>query len=153
MNINIVCLVGNLTKDIELRYTQSNIACARTNIAINNGKDKDGNDRKPYFHHLVVWGKQAETFAKYLHKGSKVAIQGELVSELYETDKGEKRESIYVRVNQFQFLDSKPKDNHEPEVPDYLNKTPEETVASVVNSSDPFADMGQRVASESDLPF
>lgn len=153
MNINMVCLIGNLTRDVELRYTQNNIARARVNIAINNGKDKDGNDRKPYYHHLVVWGKQAEIFAKYLHKGSKVAIEGVLVQEIYETEKGDKRESIYVNVNQFQFLDSKPKDNHEPEVPDYLNQTPEEAVASVVNSPDPFEEMGKKVASDNELPF
>lgn len=145
MNNNCV-FVGRITKDLELKETKQNgIKYVEFSLAVDNGKDKDGNKREATFPNFRAWDKKAETMAKFLHKGSLVMVNSSYSIEKWQNDKGENRYTHVFNVNNFMFLDSKPKDNHEPEVPDYLTKTPEETIASVVNSSDPFEEMNKQV--------
>ena len=141
MDINSVVLIGRLTKDIELRYTQSNIACGQFDIAINNGKDNQGNDKKPDFIRVVVWDKQAENMAKYTKKGSKVAIDGSIKHDSYEDENGKKHYRTFVLAHRIQFLDSSNRSEEPlPQEPDYLNKSE--------GQKDPFAEMGQQVSAE-----
>lgn len=154
MDINTVTLIGRLTKDVEFRYTQSNIACATFDLAVNNGKDKDGNEKSADFIRVVVWEKQAENMAKYTHKGSRIAVDGKIKTENWETEQGEKRYRTYVLANRVQFLDTKREEEPLPEQPDYLtNQSQPET------GLDPFAQMGQQVEAEMrdeegyELPF
>lgn len=104
--MNIFVGTGNLTKNIEVRYTTNNNAVGEFSIAINNGKDKE-----PDFINCVVWNKQAENMAKYTQKGDMVSVEGSLKTDTYEKD-GQKRYRTYVLANRVQFLKTKgnPKD-------------------------------------------
>lgn len=101
--MNSVQLVGNLTKDPQVNYTaESQMAVARFTIAINRGKDKGAD-----FPSIVVFGKQAENCDKYLHKGSKVAVEGRLQTGSYEKSDGTKVYTTDVVANRVEFLTPK----------------------------------------------
>lgn len=103
---NRVLLMGNLTRNPELRYTPSGTAVADLGLAINeNFKNKAGEMvEQTCFVDVVVWGRQAETSAEYLHKGSPVFVEGRLQLDKWENDKGEKRSRLRVRADRVQFL-------------------------------------------------
>lgn len=105
-NLNRVFLIGNLTRDPEVRYIPSGKAVADLQMAINRRyKTATGEDREDTcFVGVVVWGRQAETSAEYLKKGSTVLIEGSLRYEQWETN-GEKRNRIRVHADRVQFLD------------------------------------------------
>lgn len=142
--MNKAILIGRLTKDVELRYTQSNIACATFDLAINNGKDKDGNDRQADFIRCVLWEKQAENMAKYTHKGSQVAVDGSIKHDSYEDEQGNKKYRTYVLARTVQYLDSKRTEEPLPQEPDYITNNQKE------KELDPFETMGK--ITENDLP-
>ena len=104
--MNKAILIGNLGKDIELRYTDSNMAVGRFSIALNRGKDKDGNDKGTDWVSCVAFGKSAETMSKYLGKGSKVAIEGHIQTGSYEKD-GHKVYTTDIIVDRFEFVGSR----------------------------------------------
>ena len=144
--MNLVILIGRLTKDVELRYTQSNIACANFDLAINNGKDKDGNERQADFIRCVLWDKKAENMAKYTKKGSQIAVEGAIKTDSYNDEQGNKRYRTYVLAKNVNFLDSRRTEEPLPQEPDYLTNKQEE--------KDPFEMMGQAVEiDDNDLPF
>jgi len=105
-SFNKVFLIGNLTKDPELRYTPQGTAVSNLRLAVNR-KFKDKNQElkeDTCFVTAVVWDKQAETCNQYLHKGSPVFIEGRLQSRSWEDTSGQKRSTIEVRVERVQFL-------------------------------------------------
>lgn len=81
--MNQVILMGRVTKDIELRNTQSGMATVRFNIAVDRGRDKEGKDRGADFPNIVAFGKTAESIAKYTGKGLRVAIIGRIQTGSY----------------------------------------------------------------------
>lgn len=85
--MNKVHLIGNLTRDPEVRYTQSGKAVCTFSVAVNDGY---GENKKAYFFPVVVWNKSAEACGNSLHKGSKVAVTGKLTSRQYENNEGKK---------------------------------------------------------------
>lgn len=105
-NFNKVLLIGNLTKDVELRYTPQGTAVANLRMAVNR-KYKDKNQEvkeETCFITVVVWDKQAEVCNQYIHKGSQVFIEGRLQSRSWEDATGGKRNVIEVRAERVQFL-------------------------------------------------
>ncbi len=110
-SLNKVFLMGNLTRDPELRYIPgSNSAVCEFGIAINRrfvqagGQEKD----ETCFLEIVVWGKQAETSARFLQKGASVFIEGRLVYEQWtERDSQKKRSRIRVNADRIQFLNAR----------------------------------------------
>ena len=102
---------GRLTKDPELKTTQSGKKYLRFCLAVDGIKDKDGN-KTADFVDCIAWNKSAEIIAQYTRKGSKLGISGRLHTTTYDKD-GEKRKSVDVVVNEFELLDSKPKDQAE----------------------------------------
>lgn len=105
-NLNRVILIGNLTRDVELRYTPSGRAVANFGLAVNRMfTNKDGEKiKKVDFFNIVVWAKLGENCAEYIHKGSPVAIEGRLQSRSWETSAGEKRNTVEVVADNVQFL-------------------------------------------------
>ena len=103
---NKVLLLGNLTKDPELRYTPSGAAVANLRLAVNRRyRDKNQELKEEVcFITAVVWNKQAETCNQYLHKGSSVFVEGRLQSRSWEDNTGAKRNVIEVRAERVQFL-------------------------------------------------
>lgn len=104
---NKVLLMGNLTRDPELRYTASGAAVCSFGLAVNR-KFKQGEEWKDEvcFVDLTVWGNQGENCAEYLHKGSLVFIGGRLNYQTWEAD-GQKRSKLEVVANNVQFLNEK----------------------------------------------
>ncbi len=103
---NKVLLMGNLTKDPELRYTPQGAAVANLRLAVNR-KYRDKNQElkeEVCFITAVVWNKQAETCNQYLHKGSGVFVEGRLASRSWEDNTGAKRNVIEVKAERVQFL-------------------------------------------------
>ena len=103
---NKVMLMGNLTKDPELRYTPQGIAVANLRMAVNRRFKNKNQELKEEvcFITAVVWNKQAETCNQYLHKGSAVFVEGRLQSRSWEDNTGAKRSVIEVRAERVQFL-------------------------------------------------
>lgn len=107
--LNRVLIVGNLTKDPELRYTSTGVPVANFRIASNKKyKDNLGESKEDVcFIGVVAWQKLAESCSKFLKKGSAVLVEGELRSRFKENDDGSKRNLIEIRAFQVQFLDKK----------------------------------------------
>ena len=102
--MNNVVLIGRLTRDPDVRYTNSQLAIARFSLAIDRGKDREGNDRGADFPNVVVFGRQAESCEKYLEKGKLVAIQGRIQTGSYEKD-GRKIYTTEVVAERVKFLE------------------------------------------------
>ena len=100
--MNIVNLIGNLTRDPDVRYTTgaNQTAVGRFSIAVNDGY---GDKKRTDYPNIVVFGKQAENCQRYLHKGSKVAITGRIQTGSYEKD-GHKVYTTDVVANNVEFL-------------------------------------------------
>lgn len=105
--LNKIIIIGNLTKDPELRYTSQGTAVVSLRLASNRRwKDKAGQDKEEAcFFTAVVWGKRAENCNQYLKKGKPVFIEGRLQSRSWEDDAGQKRYTIEVLAENIQFLD------------------------------------------------
>lgn len=85
--MNSVNLIGNLTRDPQIAYTAESQSCiARFSIAINRGKNRNGEDLGADFPSIVAYGKTAEIVDKYVHKGNKVGIIGRVRTGSYEKD-------------------------------------------------------------------
>ena len=108
-HLNRVLIVGNLTKDPELRYTSTGVPVANFRIASNKKyKDNLGESKEDVcFIGVVAWQKLAESCSKFLKKGSAVLVEGELRSRFKENEDGSKRNLIEIRAFQVQFLDKK----------------------------------------------
>src|SRR5258708_27947741 len=109
-NINRVVLVGNLTRDPELRHTPGGTPVCSLRIAVNSRrKDESGNwIDKPNYFSVSVFGNQAESSAQYPSKGRPVAIDGRLDWREWEAkDGGGKRESVEIVAESVQFLGSR----------------------------------------------
>lgn len=139
--INNVSIIGNLTKDVELRYTNNNKQVAEFTIAYNDGY---GDNQKAHFFDVVAWEKQAENIAKYCSKGSKVAITGRLTQQTWQNTNGENRSRVMITAINVQFLDSKKESGQAfttQEVEQYTKK-----------EEDPFSSFGEQIAlDDSDL--
>jgi single-strand DNA-binding protein len=106
---NKVLLMGNLTRDVELKQTAGNQSVAEIGLAVNRRfKDRDGNDREETtFVDCEAWGRTAEVMAQYLAKGRPVFIEGRLKLDSWQDQSGNKRSKMRVVVEGFQFIDSK----------------------------------------------
>ncbi|WP_201353569.1 single-stranded DNA-binding protein [Hydrogenimonas urashimensis] len=106
---NKVILIGNLTRDVELRYLPSGQALAKCGIATNRRyKDASGNLKdETMFIDFTVWGRSAEVANQYLHKGSRVLIEGRLTLEQWTDQSGQKRSRHSVTVENLKMLDRK----------------------------------------------
>lgn len=104
-NLNRVFLIGNLTRDPELRYIPNGTAVANLGLAVNRRyKDANGNlQEEVCYVTVVLWGRQAETANQYLKKGSPLFVEGRLSYRTWEKD-GQKRSTLEVRGERMQFL-------------------------------------------------
>jgi len=106
---NKVLLMGNLTRDIELKYTPSNMAVAEIGLAVNHRyKTKEGENKEEVtFVDCEVWGKTAEIMSQYLSKGRPVFLEGRLKLDQWKDKEGGNRSKLKMVVESFQFIDSK----------------------------------------------
>ena len=108
--MNKVFLIGNLTRDPELAETSSGIKVCRFAIAVNRPVASSDGTRETDYFNITVWRTQAENCAKYLKKGSKVAVSGSLQNRSYEDKDGNKRNVTDIIADGFggvEFLSSR----------------------------------------------
>jgi len=101
---NRVILVGNLTRDPEIKYTQSGKGVTKFSLAVNNPRNKE----ETTFVDIVAWDKLGETCNKYLKKGSNTLVEGRLVIRSYDDKDGNKRKATEVVIDNMQMLGSRP---------------------------------------------
>jgi single-strand DNA-binding protein len=110
-NINRVVLVGNLTKDPELRHTPSGTAVCKLRLAVNTRQKDQATGEwgdKPNYFDVTVWGNQGESCAQYLAKGRPVAVDGRLDwREWEDSQSGQKRQAVEIIADSVQFLGSR----------------------------------------------
>jgi single-strand DNA-binding protein len=109
-NLNKVLLMGNLTRDPEVKYTPKGTAVCDLGIAINDSyKAQDGTIKETVTYvDIEVWGRTAENCKQYLTKGRGVFIEGQLRLDQWETPQGEKKSKMKVRADRVQFLGGGP---------------------------------------------
>jgi single-strand DNA-binding protein len=106
-SVNVVVLVGNLTRDPELRAIPSGTSVCRLGLAVNERtKDPATGEwgERPNYFDIDVFGAQGENCAKYLAKGRQVAVEGRLRWRSWETQEGQKRSAVSVVANSVQFI-------------------------------------------------
>jgi len=103
--MNVVLLTGNLVRDPEKSFTNSNMAVTRFTVAVNRFTRKEGGDTADFIR-VTAFDKQAELVERYLRKGSKVGVEGRIQTGSYEKD-GKKVYTTDVIANRVEFLDSK----------------------------------------------
>lgn len=103
--LNKVVLIGRLTKNPDLRHTQSGIAVARFTLAVDRGFKNQQGEKQADFIPITVWRGQAENCAKYLVKGRLVAVAGRIQTGSYETPDGQRRYTTEVVADEVRFLE------------------------------------------------
>ena len=108
-SLNRAQIIGNITRDIELRKTQAGKEVCSFSIATNRSwKNKEGEKQEEVqFHNIVAWGKLAEIIAQYMSKGQKIYIDGRLQTREYETKNGETRRTTEIVAENMIMLGSK----------------------------------------------
>jgi single-strand DNA-binding protein len=108
-NLNKVLLMGNLTRDPELRYLQSGTAVCDFGVAVNRTYRTPSGEQKEevLFVDVTAWGKQAETVSEFLQKGRPVFIEGRLKLDQWTGQDGQKRSKLRVVMERFQFVDAR----------------------------------------------
>lgn len=106
---NRVTLMGNLTRDPEVRYTQNGMACARFSLAVGYSKKKQDGlyEDAADFPTCVVWGKRAEVIGKHFRKGSGILVEGKIQTGSYQDKNGNRRYTTEVLVQDFNFVGGK----------------------------------------------
>ena len=140
--MNKVILIGNLTRDPEVRYSPKGVAIAQIGFALNETRtDEQGNKKqKSMFIDLVAFGKRAETMAQYLRKGAKIAVEGKLDQQTWDDKQtGQKRTKIQIIVDNFDFCDSKQGQDRQR--------------AAEAPQPDPVEDKPATTGDDEDLPF
>jgi single-strand DNA-binding protein len=142
-NINRVVLVGNLTRDPELRHTGGGTPVCSLRVAVNSRrKDETGQwGDKPNYFSVSVFGNQAESCAQFLAKGRPVGIDGRLDWREWQAQDGSKRESVEIVAESVQFLGGRGDGEGQPEF-----------VRAAAPAADSGADFGPAGADD-DIPF
>lgn len=155
-SLNKVFLIGNLTRDPEMRYTNSGTPVVTFGMATNKSwKDSDGETKElAEFHNLVAWNKMAEICQQLLAKGMKVFVEGSLNTRSWEGDDGVTRYKTEIRVDEMILLDSKGKEGAgiDEDVQEGKEKK-EEAPAKEEKEETPEEEGNDEDLLEEDLPF
>lgn len=148
--MNSIQLIGRLTKDVEVKFTQSGTAVGNFTLAVNRSFKNEQGEREADFINCVIWRKAAENLAQFTRKGSQIGIDGRIQTRNYENQQGQRVYVTEVVVNNFYFLESK-KDNNSYQQPQQgyqqVNQGFEQT-------NQTFKNEGQKVDIHPDsLPF
>jgi len=141
--MNRVILVGRITKDPEMKSTQSNIAVVTFTLAVNRQFSDQSGEKQADFIQCVVWRKQAENLARFVKKGALLGVEGRIQTRQYESDNGT-RYVTEVVCDSVQFLESKGS-----------NVETEPTIKEETHTADndEFYETSKQLAAEEDLPF
>ncbi|MFS8984116.1 single-stranded DNA-binding protein [Streptococcus parasanguinis] len=109
--LNSTCLVGRLTKDVELKYTPSNQAVATFSLAVNRPFKSQNGEREADFINCVIWRQQAENLANWAKKGALIGITGRIQTRSYENQQGQRVYVTEVVADNFQLLEFNKQNN------------------------------------------
>lgn len=155
--INNVVLVGRLTRDVDMRYTQSGVAVGSFSIAVERNFKNANGERETDFINCVIWRKAAENFARFTRKGSLVGVEGSIQTRNYENNQGQRVYVTEILVENFSLLE--PKSTTESRPASGFSGGQQQ---SSVNTNDPFQNGVQGgfnmnnntlEVNSSDLPF
>lgn len=171
--INTVVLTGRLTRDVDLRYTQSGAAVGTFTLAVDRRFTNANGDREADFVNCVIWRKSAENLANFVHKGSLLGVEGRIQTRNYENKQGQRVYVTEVVVENFTLLE--PRQNGGQQNNNNSNQAPQQNPFGTPknnnfdnnnssnqsnngnggdNSADPFANSGDQIdISDDDLPF
>lgn len=156
-NYNKVILIGNLTRDPELRYTPKGTAVAKIGLAINRSwRDANGELKEEVtFVDVDAFGKQAETLGNYMKKGRPIMVEGRLRLDTWDDKQtNQKRSKLGVILESFQFLDYRGSEEGGSGAPRPRAATPPAAPAAAASASEPAASPGEEAPpSEDDVPF
>lgn len=143
--MNKLIITGNLCKDIELRYTTSNIPVLQNTVAVKNDFKNANGEYDSEFINIVVWRQIAEFLNNYAAKGSKVLVEGRLTNRSYDKQDGTKGYVTEVVAEKVELLDTKKKENTSTETQDAPVQE---------KQGDPFKEFGSEIVlTDDDLPF
>lgn len=169
--INRTTLTGRLTRDVDLRYTQSGVAVGSFTLAVDRRFTNANGQRDADFINCVIWRKSAENFANFVHKGSLVGIDGRIQTRNYENQQGQRVYVTEVVVENFALLEPRsanhnnnngaPQNNENPfgssnngNNNQANNSQPSNNNGGNGQPADPFANSGDQIdISDDDLPF
>lgn len=156
--LNKVVLIGRLTREPDMRFTQSQRAVCSFNLAVNRNFTTQGGEREADFINVVSWGKTAENVSKYLNKGSLVAVDGRIQTRNYDNAQGQRVYVTEVVAENVTFLESRGSSNNSAQEYGFAEPKQQDSNASQNASfdskKDPFADFGNSIdISDDDLPF
>lgn len=153
-SLNKVQLIGNVTRDPELRYTPQGTAVCSFGLATNRSWLPEGSTERreeAEFHKLVAWNKLAELCSQLITKGRKIYIEGRLQTRSWETPDGEKRQSTEIVVEDMMLLDARPQGETGPKVaPEPASTEPKETKSEEAKESTPKQEPSEEVADTKD---
>lgn len=152
--MNVVSLVGRLTRDVELRYTPSGTAYGRFTLAVNRRIANQNGVREADFISCVIWNKAAENLANYTRKGSQIGIQGRIQTGSYDNQQGQKIYTTDVVVENFDFLESKTStDQRNDNYQSFGAPAPNNQFSSPTQPTQNTSDFETFDISDDDLPF
>ena len=153
--INSVNLVGRLTRDVELRVSQSNVTVATFTLAVNRSFKSANGEREADFINCVAFKKTAEILNQYAGKGSQIGVTGSIQTRNYENKDGQRVYVTEVIANNIALLDSKGSNNASDgqQSQSRTNTNQAQQTRSQAPDENPFANSKGSVDISSDLPF
>ena len=145
--MNQTCLIGRLTKDVELKYTPANQAVATFTLAVNRTFKNANGERESDFINCVIWRKSAENFANFAKKGALIGITGRIQTRNYENQQGQRVYITEVIAENFQMLESRNQQQGQQQA------QPQQAKQQQVNQPDPFAGGTPTSLNDDSLPF
>ena len=149
--INNVTLVGRLTKDVELKYTPSNVANVSFTLAVNRTFKNANGERESDFINCVIWRKSAENFANFVKKGALIGITGRIQTRNYENAQGQRVYVTEVIAENFQMLESRNQQQGQQQAQQQAKQ--QSSTPNFGPDSDPFSSDSPMDLNSDDLPF
>ena len=143
--MNQTCLIGRLTKDVELKYTPANQAVAQFVLAVNRTFKNANGERESDFINCVIWRQSAENFAKFAKKGALIGITGRIQTRNYENQQGQRVYITEVIADNFQMLESRSQQEQ--------GQSQQRTTQQQAKRSEPFSGGTPLNLNDDDLPF
>ena len=145
--MNQTCLIGRLTKDVELKYTPANQAVAQFTLAVNRTFKNANGERESDFINCVIWRKSAENFANWVKKGALIGITGRIQTRNYENQQGQRVYITEVIAENFQMLESRNQQQGQQQA------QPQQATQQQAKQPDPFAGGAPMSLNDDSLPF
>ena len=145
--MNQTCLIGRLTKEVELKYAPSNVANVSFTLAVNRTFKNANGERESDFINCVIWRKSAENFANFVKKGALIGITGRIQTRNYENQQGQRVYVTEVIAENFQMLESRNQQQGQQQA------QPQQATQQQAKQPDPFAGGAPTSLNDDDLPF